>query len=71
MDVWLMVAGTAGIIGAGAWGVARAFSTSIGDIDRLRALRLEVELRKAARLERLREIAAKNPLMKQSATPTG
>lgn len=65
-----MLAGTAGIIGAAAWGVARAFSTTIVDLDRLQALRLEVEERKAARLERLRELAAKNPLLKQPPTPT-
>lgn len=65
-----MVTGTAGVIAAGAWGVVRAFSTGIEDRDRLHALREEVERRKEARLERLREMAAKNPLMKQPTTPT-
>ncbi|GEM_PF-5242498 len=65
-----MLAGSAGIIGAGAWGVARAFSTSLLDLDRLQALREEVDRRKEVRQERLREIAARNPLLKQPTTPT-
>lgn len=70
MNAWLMLASTTGVILAGAWGVARAIQTGLGDVDRLQILRAEVERRKEARLERLREMAAKNPLMKQPPTPT-